>query len=99
MNSGIQYTFEAELWQHAAPGGWCFVSLPSEMSQEIRQLLKSKEEGWGRLKTTTKIGTSTWKTAIWFDTKLGTYLLPVKADIRSTEGLYIDKIYYVTIWI
>jgi hypothetical protein len=28
-----------------------------------------------------------WKTAIWFDTRQGTYLLPVKASIRLAEDL------------
>jgi hypothetical protein len=27
------------------------------------------------------------KTAIWFDTKNNTYLLPIKADIRANEGI------------
>ncbi|MDD4087237.1 MAG: DUF1905 domain-containing protein, partial [Bacteroidales bacterium] len=41
------------------------------------------EEGWGRLKATAEIGKSVWKTAIWFDTKHQTYILPLKAEIRK----------------
>jgi hypothetical protein len=42
----IKYEFSAKIWQHSAPGGWYFVSLPVELSNEIRENLKWQEEGW-----------------------------------------------------
>jgi len=99
MNFGIQYAAEGKLWQHSAPGGWHFVSLPTEISTEIRELLQSKEEGWGRLKVTVRIGDSTWKTAIWYDTKHKAYLLPVKSAIRAAESLTSDTIVHVVLWV
>jgi len=99
MNKGIQYTFTSTIWQHSSPGGWHFIALPNDMASEIRSLLKAQEEGWGRLKAVAKIGNSEWKTAIWFDTKKDTYLLPVKADIRKQEGLVDGSIADVVLWI
>lgn len=88
MQAAISYEFQAEMWQYQTPkGGWYFVSLPIEISHEIRTNLKWQEEGWGRLKAVAIIGTTSWKTAIWFDTKLNTYLLPIKAEIRSKNQL------------
>jgi hypothetical protein len=55
------------------------------MAAEIREALKWQEEGWGRLKVRARIGSTDWDTAIWFDTRLTTYLLPVKADIRRRK--------------
>jgi hypothetical protein len=84
----IKYEFSAMLWQHNAPsGGWHFVSLPGELAKEIREFLKSEEEGWGRLRATVKVGNTEWKSAIWFDSKQNTYLLPIKAEIRKKEDL------------
>ena len=40
---------------------------------------------------TAKIGNTQWETAIWFDTKLDTYLLPLKAEIRKKEKITTDK--------
>ncbi|XQP83673.1 MAG: DUF1905 domain-containing protein [Candidatus Pollutiaquabacter aromativorans] len=68
---GIRYEFTAPLWQYAGAGGWHFVSLPKKMAKEIRSLLRSEEQGWGRLTATARIGKTEWKTAIWFDTKAG----------------------------
>ncbi len=91
MTIKIRYQFSATVWQHSAPGGWYFVSLPKELAAEIRQHIKWQEEGWGRMRATATIRGTTWETAIWFDTKLGTYLLPIKAVIRGKERITIDS--------
>jgi hypothetical protein len=96
---GVQYQFKAKPWQHQGPGGWYFVSLPTKLSQEIRTVFKMDEEGWGRLKTIAKIGNTEWKTAIWFDSKHNTYLLPLKADIRKKEQLFLGKTVVTILWI
>jgi hypothetical protein len=96
---GIKYEFRSKLWRYTGPSGWHFVSLPVKLSKEIRSSLKSEEEGWGRLKATAKVGSSEWKTAIWFDTKMNTYLLPLKAEIRKKENLEIDKHLMANVWI
>jgi hypothetical protein len=83
----IPYSFTAVIWQHSPPGGWYFVTLPREISDEIRSALQSEEEGWGRMKAQAKIGATEWKTAIWYDTKHKAYLLPLKADVREKEKL------------
>lgn len=52
------------MWQHSAPGGWFFVSLPEEISSEIRENLQWQEEGWGRMKASARVQDITWDTAI-----------------------------------
>ncbi len=99
MTGKVKYEFNAILWQHSVTGGWHFLSLPEKTSEEIRTLFKSSEEGWGRLKATAKIGASEWNTAIWFDTKRNTYLLPIKAAIRIKENLEIESEIVVNIWV
>lgn len=83
MTNLIKYSFSGNIWQYDGPNGWYFVSLPQDIAKEIRENLKWQEEGWGRLKASAEIGTYEWKTAIWFDTKQNTYLLPLKADVRA----------------
>jgi hypothetical protein len=85
----IKYTFVASVWQYAGKGGWYFVTLPKDQSAEIREHLGWQEESWGRLKVTARINHLTWDTAIWFDTKQQSYLLPLKSDIRQKLGLSI----------
>lgn len=99
MNGKIKYEFTAKVWHYAGQSGWYFVSLPQEFAKEIRDNLKSEEEGWGRLKANAKIGNTEWKTAIWFDTKIMTYLLPLKAEIRKKENIKTNNNIKAAIWI
>lgn len=93
----MKYTFRARIWRYKGKAAWYFVTLPKPLSKKIRLNFGTSEEGWGRLKTSAKIGQTQWKTAIWFDTKAGSYLLPLKAFIRKSEALKLNKMVKVTL--
>ncbi len=99
MYKGVKYAFSAPLWRYTGAGGWHFVSLPENLSAEIRAMFKTEEEGWGRLKATALIGEQEWKTAIWYDAKKHTYLLPIKAEVRRTQQLQLDAVVEAVVWI
>lgn len=82
-----KYKFKGKVWMHKGPAGWHFVTLPKMLAKKIRINHGLDEEGWGRLKTKAVIGKSKWQTAIWFDSKFQSYLLPVKSEIRSREQI------------
>lgn len=87
-NKGINYEFSSSVYYYSSSPqmtGWTMVSLPKNLSSAIREAFKSLEEGWGRMKVTAKIGQTEWQTAIWFDTKQDTYLLPLKAVVRKKK--------------
>ncbi|MBV6472803.1 MAG: hypothetical protein JPMHGGIA_01064 [Saprospiraceae bacterium] len=99
MEGKIKYEFSGKVWQHRSPGGWHFVSLPIKMAAEIRENMKWQEEGWGRLKAIACIGTLQWDTAIWFDKKANTYILPLKAKIRGQASIQADQNLNVVLWL
>lgn len=99
MLNKIKYEFNASPWQHASLGGWYFISLPKDIAKEIREHFQWQEEGWGRIRVEAKIGKTQWQTAIWFDTKLDTYLLPLKAEVRKREQVEINRNILTAIWI
>lgn len=99
MNHSLKYTFIANVWRYSGQGGWYFVSMPGDMSAEIREHLKWQESGWGRLKAKASIGQYEWETAIWFDTKKNTYLLPLKSEVRKKCGLHETNTVEVVIYI
>jgi len=79
------HSFRAKLWKYKGLGGWHFISLPKALSNKVRKQYGYSEEGWGRLKTTAKIGKSEWKTSVWYDTKSKGYLLPVFPSTGSNN--------------
>lgn len=91
MQAKITYTFKSMPWRYEGKGAWYFLTLPFDLSNEIRGNLKWQEEGWGRLKVKAKIGNTDWDTAIWYDTKHKSYLLPLKAQIRKAENIEPNK--------
>lgn len=99
-NIGEKFAFHAKVYHYSTSAdmvGWTVVSLPKELSVRIRENFQWQEEGWGRLKVTAVLGGSEWQTAIWFDTKQNTYLLPIKAAIRKKEKILPDQQVNITL--
>ena len=82
-----KYSFKGKVWKYRGPAGWYFVSLPKKLSKVIRKAHGLSEEGWGRLKVNASIKDCRWQTAIWFDSKAMSYLLPIKASVRRTTEI------------
>ncbi len=86
--------FDAELWMWDArrADSWTFVSLPAEVSEEIRELAGGPRRGFGAVRVRVTVGASTWATSIFPDSGRGCYVLPVKRAIRKAEGLDVGDI-------
>jgi hypothetical protein len=83
------YLFEATVWLY--PGGqsaWHFITVPKEISAKIKKKFGGNARGWGSLPVAARIQKTEWKTSIFPDTKSGTYLLPLKASVRRSTGLF-----------
>jgi hypothetical protein len=90
------YDFTAELWLHNdIPGAWYFVTLPRHASDEIRAT--PERRGFGSVRVRATIGDSTWDTSVFPDTRTDSFLLPVKAAVRSREGIDEGDLVTVTI--
>lgn len=79
--------FRSKLWLYPGPGGWHFITLPVKHARTINSLAQGNRKGWGSLRVHATVGKTSWKTSIFPDKKSGSYILPVKAEIREKEGL------------
>jgi len=86
------FSFTSQIWLYpASKAAWFFVTLPKDISEEIKFLSKlenaGKRRGWGAVKVQAKIGGSVWETSIFPDSKSGCYILPIKSSIREKESI------------
>ena len=82
----VEYDFEAALWLYPGEGGWHFVTVPVELTEELREV-SGPRRGFGAVRVRVEIGASAWETSIFPDSKSGAYLLPVKKQVRAKEGV------------
>jgi hypothetical protein len=82
----MDFSFEAPLWRWPGESAWHFVSLPEPVSDEIDDH-HAGTRAFGSVKVEVRVGSTAWSTSLFPDTKSGTYLLPIKKQVRTREGL------------
>jgi hypothetical protein len=80
------HLFDAELWEHDGEGSWHFVSVPLELSEDIRARCAHVARGFGSLRVSARVGGTSWTTSV-FPSSTGEYQLPVKKQVRRAERL------------
>ncbi len=91
-----QYSMRGKVWLYPGVATWHFLTLPKTKSKEITTLFGNIKRGWGSLPVIVRIGTTSWRTSIFPDSKAGAYLLPLKAEVRKKVGIASgDTITYV----
>ena len=81
------FEFAAPLWRYPGADGWHFVSLPPEISTDITDITAGIRRGFGSVRVAVTVGSTSWRTSIFPDSKTGAYLLPVKKAVRVAERL------------
>ena len=81
------FKFNGVIHIYPVPAGWHFITLPKEVTEDINFYFGHTKRGWGSLPVTVTIGKTSWRTSIFADTKMETFLLPVKVEIRKKEIL------------
>ena len=89
--------FDAELWAWDARrnDSWAFVSLPADVSEEIRDMAGGSRRGFGSLRVRVTVGATTWTTSIFPGSEA--YVLPIKRPVRKAEAIDIGDTASVTV--
>ena len=83
----MSYAFEAPLWLWEArrTDAWTFVSLPTDVADEVLDLVGDRTRGFGSVRVEVTVGDTVWQTSIFPSSD--TYVLPVKKVVRRSESL------------
>ncbi|HET7817363.1 MAG TPA: DUF1905 domain-containing protein [Sphingomicrobium sp.] len=80
-------TVTGPLWLWSGENGsWHFITVPEELSGEIRAQSLAGRGGFGSVRVEATVNDVTWRTSV-FPQKSGGYILPVKADVRRRAGI------------
>jgi hypothetical protein len=80
------YTFTSQLWVYDGDAAWHFITLPTDVAAEIRAI-SSPRRGFGSVRVKASIGEVTWNTSIFPDSKSGSFVLPVKKEVRTKNKI------------
>lgn len=69
------------------PTAWYFLPISGEIAEVIRAATRGRTGGFGSVRISATIGTTTWQTSIFASKDVGGYLLPLKAAVRKAEAL------------
>ncbi len=77
--------FTGKIWFWRGPAPWYFVTVPEDLSSELKGIVRLVTYGWGMIPAHVRIGKTEWQTSLW--PKDGVYIVPLKAWVREAEGL------------
>jgi hypothetical protein len=78
----------AKIWLYPGHAAWHFVTVDKMIAAKIRTQQEGKlRRGWGAVAVSVTLGKTKWKTSIFPVKADGTYLLPLKLEVRRKEGV------------
>ena len=81
------HRFDAALWLHTGDAAWHFVTLPTDVADAIDDITAGGRRGFGSVRVTVTIGSTTWNTSVFPDSASESFVLPVKMQVRAREGV------------
>lgn len=93
----MDLNFSGEVWFWKGPAPWHFVTVPDEESAEIAAVSTVVTYGWGVIPVTAQIGSTSWQTSLF--PKDGTYLVPLKTQVRRAEEIELGDLVTVSLTI
>lgn len=81
----MNWEFSGEIWYWKGPAPWYFITVPEQECADLKATSAFLSYGWGMIPVTVRIGETEWKTSLF--PKDGSYVVPLKARVRTAEGL------------
>lgn len=83
----MRFEFEGMVFRWESNPAFFLVSLPKNVSSEIREISEGLTNGFGSLKVEAQVGSVTWRTSVFPESKTGLFDIPLKAEVRKKNNL------------
>ena len=81
---------KARVWVWQGDSPWHFITISKKQAEEIKKEYHWPRRGFGSIPVKVALGKTSWQTSI-FPEKGGTYLLPLKKDVRKKEDIVVGQ--------
>lgn len=85
--------FEGSIIYWRGPAPFLFVSMPEDLSDELKAISSWVTYGWGVIPVFVRIGNTTWTTSLF--PKDGCYLVPIRKSVQQAENLDVGDHVYI----
>ncbi len=89
-----EYEVDVPLWQ-VENGSWVFVALPFPVADEVDELTRGRQGGFGSVRVEVTLGPTTWRTSLFPDKDRKTYVLPVKKAVRTAADVTVGDVVHL----
>ena len=86
----LDWYFTAKLWVYSGAGAWHFVTLPVDVTEQIK-FYREQRRGFGSIRVQVTIGSTQWQTSIFPDKASNSFVLPIKSAVRKQEALVVGQ--------
>jgi hypothetical protein len=93
----VQIDFTGPVIEWRGPAPYLFVQVPDDAAALIESVSTGITYGWGMIPADVTIGETSWYTALW--PRQGTYVVPLKTDVRKAEGIDLDDVVTVGLFL
>lgn len=86
------YPIRAKVWLYEGDSPWHFITIKKVDADEVKRFdigtasLPAGRRGFGSIPVNVTVGKTTWKISI-FPDKKGSYVLPLKKEVRAKENI------------
>ena len=94
MTETVRFTAPLQIWTNESESSSVgFVILPPDAAEEVaghelaRRLELGKRRGFGSVKVTARVGSSTWDTSVFPQKGRESWFMAVKVGVRRAEGI------------
>jgi len=86
-----RFEVKAKVWLYPGEAAWHFVTLPKKVAKTMNDRFEYLKKGFGSLRVEVTVGETSWRTSVFPDKTSGSFVLPLKAQVRKKEGIEVGK--------
>jgi hypothetical protein len=81
------FRFAAPLWLSGGNATWVMLTVPFDQADAIDDVSQAVRHGFGSVRIEARIGTTTWRTSLFPDSRRKSFVMGVKRAVREAEHL------------